>query len=317
VLSPAAGGCRWSLPLLSTSHAHRFGGVNRLTGHDGRVTGVVTGEGEDEPAIYADLVVDGSGCGSRDGAWLEALGGAAPPVAQVRIDMGYASRLLHRTPGQLPDRTWIATLGHAPAEQAARHSGAGGRRALADPGRVLRRPRPTGDAGFLAFADTLPTGDIPDLLRQAEPLTPIARYTTPSEQWRHFKKLRRPPASFVAIGDAVCSFNPIYGPGMSSAALQAAALGRCVANHGLASPALPRRFYRSAAKSVTRTWTIAAGGDSFYPETAAPGHPRWTRSTPTCARRSSPPTTTRSSRAPQPTCRTCWRPRRPCCGRRS
>jgi hypothetical protein len=63
VLSPAAGGCRWSLPLLSTSHAYRFGGVNRLTGHDGRVTGVVTGEGEDEPAIYADVVVDGSGCG--------------------------------------------------------------------------------------------------------------------------------------------------------------------------------------------------------------------------------------------------------------
>jgi hypothetical protein len=114
VLSPAAGGCRCSLPLLSTSHAHRFGGVNRLTGHDVRVTGVVTGEGEDEPAIYADLVVDGSGCGSRDGAWLEALGGAAPPVDQVRIDMGYASRLLHRTPGQLPDRTWIAILGHAP-----------------------------------------------------------------------------------------------------------------------------------------------------------------------------------------------------------
>ena len=280
--------------------------VRGLTGRDGRVTGVVTGEGEHEPAIHADLVVDASGRGSRAGAWLEELGATAPPVDHVRIDMGYASRLLRRIPGQLPGRTWIATLGTPPrSKRLAIAIPVEGDRWLVTLAGFFGDHAPADDAGFLAFADTLPAGDIPDLLRQAEPLTPIVRHTLRSEQWRHFEKLRRPPAGFLAIGDAICSFNPIYGQGMSSAALQAAALSRCVAKQDLASPALPRRFYRSAAKIVTRPWAVAVGGDFFYPETTGPRPPLVDVLNPTCAGRSSPLSTTQSSRAPSRTCRTC------------
>jgi FAD binding domain len=83
---------------------------------EGQVKGIVIGsEGNGkESSLDADLVVDASGRGSQAGEWLKALGHMPPPVDEVRIDMGYASRLLRREPGQLPDRTYVATLGTPP-----------------------------------------------------------------------------------------------------------------------------------------------------------------------------------------------------------
>ena len=95
----------------------------------------------------------------------------------------------------------------------------------------------------------------------------------PSSQWRHFEKVRRHPGRFLAMGDAVCSFNPIYGQGMSSAALQAMALGTCLDRYGYASDGLPRRFYHAAAKIIANPWAIAAGADFCYPQTTGPKPP--------------------------------------------
>lgn len=98
----------------------------------------------------------------------------------------------------------------------------------------------------------------------------------PSNQWRHFDALRRHPAGFLAIGDSICSFNPIYGQGMSSAAQQAVALGQCVdacGPAGVAALDLWRRFYKRARKVIANPWAIAAGGDFVFPETTGPKPP--------------------------------------------
>jgi len=67
------------------------------------------------------------------------------------------------------------------------------------------------------------------------------------------------------MGDSVCSFNPIYGQGMSSAVLQAVALGECVAAHDN-DQHLARAFYAKAAKVIDTPWAIAVGADFAYPE---------------------------------------------------
>jgi 2-polyprenyl-6-methoxyphenol hydroxylase-like FAD-dependent oxidoreductase len=132
---------------------------------------------------------------------------------------------------------------------------------------------PTDDPGFLSFAEGLPTNDIASVLRRAEPLTPIVTHRLPSNQWRRFEKLKKPPAGFVTIGDGFCSFNPVYGQGMSSAAQQAIALRQAVQKHGFASPGLPRSFYKAAARIIANPWQIAAGADFCYPEATGPRPP--------------------------------------------
>jgi len=111
------------------------------------------------------------------------------------------------------------------------------------------------------------------VIRTAEPLTPIVTHRLPSNQRRHFERCKRTPAGFVALGDSICSFNPIYGQGMTSAALQAAALGSVIEGLGAASDRLPKVFYGKAKKVINVPWSIAAGGDFLMPETTGPKPP--------------------------------------------
>ena len=64
------------------------------------------------------------------------------------------------------------------------------------------------------------------------------------------------------MGDAVCSFNPIYGQGMSVAALEALTLRRHLAP-GVEPQ--PRRWFRDLARVVDVPWQMAAGGDLIFP----------------------------------------------------
>jgi hypothetical protein len=185
--------------------------------------------------------------------------------------MAYASRLVRRTPGRVPEGSCFVTIGDVPASH--RFGVAfpieGDRWIVTLAGCHGDRP-PTDEAGHLAFAESLPTPDIADLLRDEAAVTPIVPHALPSSRWRHFERVKRHPVGFVALGDAICSFNPIYGQGMSSAAQQAEALGRCIDDVGASSPALPRAFYRKAKKVIANPWAIAVGADFVFPETTGP-----------------------------------------------
>jgi 2-polyprenyl-6-methoxyphenol hydroxylase-like FAD-dependent oxidoreductase len=244
---------------------------------DGRVVGLDVEEHEHLSSLRSDLVVDASGRGSPAPKWLEAAGFEAPSVSQVRIDVTYATRLYRRTPGRLPDGTWLVTISDPPAGK--RFGVAfpieGDRWIVTLAGCHGDHPT-TDDSANLAFARSLPTGDVADLLEQEQALTPTILHRLPSSQWRHYEKLRRHPAGFVALGDAICSFNPLYGQGMSSAAQQAVALGASIdagGAAGVAAPDLWKRFYRNAKKVIANPWAIAVGGDFSYPETTGPKPP--------------------------------------------
>ena len=85
---------------------------------------------------------------------------------------------------------------------------------------------PSDDAGFLAFARTLPSPEIAELVESSVPLGPVVTRRLHSNQRRHVERMRRVPGGLVLLGDAVCSFNPSYGQGMTTATLQAEALGQ-------------------------------------------------------------------------------------------
>jgi 2-polyprenyl-6-methoxyphenol hydroxylase-like FAD-dependent oxidoreductase len=69
------------------------------------------------------------------------------------------------------------------------------------------------------------------------------------------------PARLVSTGDAVASFNPIYGQGMSSAALQASCLSEYLSTGpDLQVPATG--FFELQQVVVDAAWTMSAGRDA-------------------------------------------------------
>ena len=105
------------------------------------------------------------------------------------------------------------------------------------------------------------------MIRRAEPIGEAEGYTFPVSIRRMYEKLARFPDRLIVIGDAICSFNPIYGQGMSVSALEALALATTV-DEGLTD--LPRRFFKRAAAVVDVPWSIAVGSDLRMPETTGP-----------------------------------------------
>src|SRR5262249_6340950 len=129
---------------------------------------------------------------------------------------------------------------------------------------------PTDEAGFLEFARNLPSPVLYEALREAEPLSPISGFRGTENRLRHFERLRRWPEGFVVLGDAACAFNPVYGQGMTTAALGAVALGECLKEQrrrGGQPAGVARRFQQKLAEVTGVPWTLATGEDHRYATT--------------------------------------------------
>jgi 2-polyprenyl-6-methoxyphenol hydroxylase-like FAD-dependent oxidoreductase len=124
--------------------------------------------------------------------------------------------------------------------------------------------RPPEDAdGFRRYAASLPTPGVADLLQGAEPVGEPAVAHFPASRRRRFERLATLPEGYLVVADAISSFNPVYGQGMSVAAEESVILGQAL-DEGLAG--LPGRFYAAAAKVVDMPWTIAASSDLRFPQ---------------------------------------------------
>ncbi len=218
--------------------------------------------GSAEEVLGADLVVDATGRGSRTPVWLEALGYARPAKDEVRIGLGYATRNYRLPPGALgPD---LAAL-HGLTPQ---HPRGGAlqvlddRRLMVTLGGVLGDHPPTDPDGFLAFARSLRFPDIHETISDAEPLDDPVAFRFPASVRHRYEHLTRFPDGLLVLGDAVSSFNPIYGQGITVAALEALALRRHL-ERGIQPQ--PRRFFADLARVVDVPWDIAAGGDLVFP----------------------------------------------------
>jgi len=230
-----------------------------------RVTGVRVlrrSPGSAEEVLDADLVVDATGRGSRAPAWLEALGFDRPEEDRVRVDVGYATRRYLLSSDAL-DGDLACVNGPTPDQP---RGGAltrleGDVWMLTLFGLLGDHP-PTDPSGFGAFARSLRFPDLHDAVRTAEPIGDPVAFRFPAHIRRRYERMRHFPEGFLVMGDAVCSFNPIYGQGMTVAALQALAL-----RHHLRPGAGPRsrRVLRSIARVIDAPWELAVGADLALP----------------------------------------------------
>jgi 2-polyprenyl-6-methoxyphenol hydroxylase-like FAD-dependent oxidoreductase len=250
--------------------------VTRLMTNGERITGVVLrhrGGEQRENELAANLVVDASGRGSRAPQWLVSLGYGQVEETSVKIDVGYASRI-YRCPEQLPaDWKVLVVLGTPPDnKRAGVIFPIEGGYWMVTLGGWLRDYPPDDDVGFLDYARSLAQPDLYEAIKEAEPITPIAVYKYSANRWRHYERLSRLPEGFIVTGDAVCAFSPVYGQGMSVAAIEAKTLDTCLREQqsgtGNTHPTnFPQRFQQAIAKEIKAAWMLSIGEDLRYPET--------------------------------------------------
>lgn len=231
------------------------------------VTGVRvrTRDGMDEE-LAADLVVDATGRTSRTPAWLEAHGFTPPPVDEVHIDIAYSTISIERPPDDR--RAILAPSSHPHTRGGAAFPIEGDRWLLNLHGIHGDHP-PTDLREFEEFAASLPVAEFEQLLDIYPPVsTDVEYYPFPANQRRYYEAIDQFPDGLLVIGDAIASFNPIYGQGMSVAALEALALHHSLGSGG--RDGLARRYFSRAAEVIDIAWTLAVGADFQFPQTSGP-----------------------------------------------
>ncbi|WP_422925649.1 hypothetical protein [Singulisphaera sp. PoT] len=229
--------------------------------------------------IVADLVVVASGRHSRLPEWLTELGFAAPRETVVNSFQGYASRI-YQPPKERCVGWKFLYIQQAPPDEPR-----GGLVSVIEDGRWLvsliggdgDRP-PTGESGFLAFARSLRSPAIYEAIRDAEPLSPIFGHRGTENRLRHYDRLWRFPEGLVALGDATCSFNPVYGQGMTCALIGVEVLDRWLREGALhLNSASTSEFQRSLARATKPAWSFATGADYGFRTVEAPRQARSAR----------------------------------------
>ena len=256
-----------------------------MTGVRVRSRGQANAEAPDVQELHAGLVVDASGRSSRTPDWLQALGYPRAEETVINAFLGYASRVYARPSGVSHDwqALWIATRPPALLRGGVIFPLEGDRWMVTLLGAARDYP-PTDEADFLAFARSLASPLLYEAITAAQPLSPIYGYQRTENYLHHYERLGSWPENFVVLGDAVCAFNPIYGQGMTVAALSALTLDqelRAYRRRGAHGDrrGLARQVQRQLAKRNATPWLLATGEDFRYPATEG-GHPdRLTRLT--------------------------------------
>lgn len=238
------------------------------------VTGVrvVARQDKTRDEMLADLVVDASGRTSKAPEWLTELGYDAPEESLVKAHMGYATRWFKRPANptfkgvsyfiqgnpakgnyrsgglmQVEDDQWVVTLIGGNADYP-----------------------PTDEDGFMAFAASLATPALYEAIRDAEPISTIYGYRRLENRIRHYERLPRRPAHFIVTGDAACAFNPVYGQGMTAAAMEAEALDQLLTRLNVRGDLarlgrLPALFQKRIFQLAQGPWLMNTSEDARYP----------------------------------------------------
>ncbi len=194
------------------------GRVDGLVTNNNKINGVRVGD----EIIEGDLVVDASGKHTNTPRWLEELGFGRVRVSKVDSYIGYATRIieLDEEPEwksmiifpKPPDNPRMGVL--LKIEDQKWMVGALG---------INKNYPPTSDDEFLEYLRVLEDNSIYEMVKNARYSSNIYAYREIGSRRYHYEEIMM-PRNLIIIGDAVTSLNPIYGQGMTIAALTASSL---------------------------------------------------------------------------------------------
>lgn len=236
----------------------------------GRVQGLNLTDSKGVSQIEADLVVDAGGRASPAPRWLEESGHTPPDESVVNGLVGYASRWI-----RVPDDAWpspgdmrfVAQLPMLGCTKGAIvYPQDNGLHVVSLFGQSRDYP-PGDEIAFMAFLEQCATPMMHHVVSRSEVVSGISTSRSTANRWRHYEHLAEPATGFVALGDAMASFNPIFGQGVTGAVMGASMLGDALIEVDGNLDILPRIFQPRLAAQLAYPWQTAVGFDLSFPET--------------------------------------------------
>jgi len=245
--------------IVAPGDSQRIAGVDVVN----KDTGVVS-------RIEADLVLDASGRSSRVPQWLEQLGFPAVEREMVDADAGY-STVWYQAPAERPEEWWWKGAFPNPSldEKSTRLEDfyfgllfpIEDNRWIVTVASWGGRPLPKDHESFAALLARLRTPMLGDAVAKAEPISPVFYRRGMQNLWNHYERWSARIGGFLAIADATCAFNPVYGQGMTSAAVCASILGECLRQGDATTPEFAASFFKRQAAFVAQPWALAVARD--------------------------------------------------------
>ncbi|MEJ0064293.1 MAG: FAD-dependent monooxygenase [Caulobacteraceae bacterium] len=226
-------------------------------------------DGGESELLECDLVVDASGRAAPTLALLERLGRPAPEQTTIGLDFAYITQVFE--PPADPPSDWKIVM-TMPAPGGVPRGGLlaplEGGLWICSIGSVGEGSPPAELATFMASAESLRTPTIHRALMQARPIGDVVCYGFRESIRRHFGRLASLPRGLVPLGDSICRFNPVYGQGMTVAALEAVELRRLL-DERASTPApldgLNTAFFAAIEAVIDAAWQMSAIPDLISP----------------------------------------------------
>ncbi|MDB5054451.1 MAG: monooxygenase FAD-binding protein [Bacilli bacterium] len=213
--------------------------------------------------LHADLVIDASGRNTKVPGWLESEGYPKINEEKLEIDIGYSSQVFPRS--QEYDFSVMSIYPKAPngTKMGVIYPIEGNRWLVGIVGLLGNYPAHTNE-GFLEFVKSLDRPDIYNIIRNQSPLSSVSTHRFPSNLRRYYERSSKLPINLVVVGDALCSFNPIYAQGMCVAAMESELLDELLFRKSTFRN-FSDYYFKKVSKIIDVAWLASVSEDLRYP----------------------------------------------------
>ena len=204
--------------------------------------------------------MDASGAGSITSSWLQSLGYDAPSKTEVKVDLFYASRIYSSISSESHDWNNLLVYPNPPKQNGGGSiSPIENQRWMVTLLGYAARSAPQNEDEFLQYARGLEHPDVYEAIKNGTPESNISVYRFPALRRFHYDKLEHFPNGLIVMGDAFCRMDPVFGQGMSIAALETIALKKELqkALQKKKPDQISKNAHRSFSNIIDVPWLIA------------------------------------------------------------
>lgn len=216
--------------------------------------------------VHADIVVDASGFGSKSIEWLREYE-IEVQEEKVRIDLFYATKMFKLKENEELDCCNMLMSPSFPENpygvliQTIEDN-----RYFVTFSGYANEKAPQTDDEFYDFAENLSIPNVTEFLNKAEGITDIKTYKIPYQVRRRFDLVNNVPEGLLVVGDAQCRFDPVFGQGVSVAAMEAHQLQLLLQSRKQLDKTFTQQFYKKAADIIETPWDMTTTEISRHPQ---------------------------------------------------